>query len=334
MIRLNKNIKLIIKYILAPLLAAWLFYSLFKQIRNQPHLSEAVQLIRDAPFGPSGWKLWTVIVLVFFNWGLEAIKWQYLTSPIQKIGIFKALKSVLSGVTLSLNTPNRIGEYGGRVLYLKEGSRLKAISLSIAGSISQLIITLFMGCIGVIYLLYFVLPPTGSLMGLSHFWIETLLIIAILVTLLIVVFYFQMVWLIRLVEKIPGARKWVPYIEVLGHFDNKILLRLLLISYLRYIVFVLQYVLLWQSLEISVSWSTGIWLVSVLFLVMAAVPSFAIADLGIRGQFSVALVGLYSSNTIGIIAATFGIWVLNLFLPALAGSLAILSIKFFKDKKD
>ena len=34
---------------------------------------------------------------------------------------FTAYKSVLSGVTLSLNTPNRIGEYGGRILYVKEG---------------------------------------------------------------------------------------------------------------------------------------------------------------------------------------------------------------------
>lgn len=65
---------------------------------------------------------------------------------------------------------------------------------------------------------------------------------------------------------------------------------------------------------------------------MSIVPSFAIADLGIRGQFSVALLGMYSANTIGIIATTFGIWMLNLFVPALAGSLMILSIKFNKEQ--
>ena len=74
---------------------------------------------------------------------------------IQQIYFFTAYKSVLSGVTLSLNTPNRMGEYGGRILYVKEGSRLKAISLSIAGSISQLIVTLVMGCGGLIYLIIF-----------------------------------------------------------------------------------------------------------------------------------------------------------------------------------
>ncbi|MCO6497320.1 MAG: flippase-like domain-containing protein [Chitinophagaceae bacterium] len=332
--RLNKNIKLILKYFIAPVLAGWLFYSLYQQVKNQPNLSESLQLIKDAPLGPQGFKFWAAIILVFFNWGTEAIKWQYLATPIEKISFWKALKSVLSGVTLSLNIPNRMGEYGGRILYLKEGKRLKAISLSIAGSISQLIVTLFMGCIGLSYLLMFALEPGSSIMGLSYFWVEVMFLISCIVTCVVILFFFRMAWLIRLVEKIPQAHRLVPYIEVLGEFDTKVLLRLIVISFFRYVIFVLQYILLWQALNITVSWTAGIWLISVLFLVMAAVPSFAIADLGIRGQFSVALLGLYCENTIGIIAATFGIWILNLFLPAVAGSLAILSVKLFKDSKE
>ena len=71
------------------------------------------------------WKFWLVIVLVFVNWGFEAKKWKLLITPIQKMSFFTAFKSVLTGVTLSLNTPNRIGEYGGRILYVKEGTGLK-----------------------------------------------------------------------------------------------------------------------------------------------------------------------------------------------------------------
>lgn len=169
-------------------------------------------------------------------------------------------------------------------------------------------------------------------MGLSRFWIEVLLWISTIVTLMVILFFFRMAWLIKLVEKLPPAKILVPYIKVLDHFDNKILLRLLLISLLRYSVFVLQYILLLHALNVNIEWMTGIWLISILFLVMSIVPSFAIADLGIRGQFSVALLGMYSANTIGIIATTFGIWMLNLFVPALAGSLMILSIKFNKEQ--
>lgn len=330
MVRVSKNIKILFKYILAPVLAAWLFYSLYKQVQQQPHLSESLDMIKDVPFGVHAWKFWVVVLLVFFNWGFEARKWQFLTAPIEKINFFRAFRSVLSGVTLSLNTPNRIGEYGGRILYLKDGNKLKGISLSIAGSISQLIITLFMGCLGLGWLLIFVLPEGSSIMGLSHFWIEVFLSISAVVTILVVLFFFRLAWLISTVEKIPRASKLIPYISVLDKFENKILLSLLGISFLRYCVFILQYILLWQALEVSTDWAVGIWLVSILFLVMAVVPSFAIADLGIRGQFSVALVGYFSANTIGILGATLGIWILNLFLPAVAGSLMILGIKFYK----
>ena len=153
MFRPNKNIKIFVRYILGPLLAAWLFYSLYKQVRSQANLRESIQLILDAPFGAQAWKFWIVVLLAFCNWGIEAVKWQTLMQNLQKLRFFTAFKAVLSGVTFSLNTPNRIGEYGGRILYVEDGKRIKAISLCIAGSMSQLVITLFMGSIGLLYLI-------------------------------------------------------------------------------------------------------------------------------------------------------------------------------------
>jgi hypothetical protein len=69
-----------------------------------------------------------------------------------------------------------------------------------------------------------------------------------------------------------------------------------------------------------------------MFLVMAIVPTFAIAELGIRGKVSVAIAGLFTGNSLAIIAGTAGMWLLNLVLPALAGSLFLLTIKFFKER--
>ncbi len=97
-------------------------------------------------------------------------------------------------------------------------------------------------------------------------------------------------------------------------------------------MFVIQYILLLHVLDVEISWIQAFWIVSILFLVLAIVPSFAIADLGIRGKFSTELLSLYSANTVGIIGATFGIWFINLFIPAIAGSILILSIKIFKEK--
>jgi hypothetical protein len=328
----NKNIKLIFKYVLAPLLAAWLFYSLYQQIKSQPHLHESITLIKDAPFGKQAWKFWVVIFLALVNWGIEARKWQVLVKPIQQMSFWRAYKSVLSGVALSLNTPNRMGEYGGRILYLKEGNRIKGISLSIAGSISQLIITLILGCCGLMYILFFQTTHTGPLMGFSVFWIRILLFISSLITVLLILFFFRLSWLIKLVEKIPATKKIITYINVLEEFTAKLLLRLLSLSFFRYLVFVIQYILLLQVLDVQIFWVESFWIISILFLVLAIVPSFAIADLGIRGKFSTELLSMYSMNTLGILGTTFGIWFINLFIPALAGSILILGIKFFKDK--
>ena len=146
----------------------------------------------------------------------------------------------------------------------------------------------------------------------------------------LVVFLFRLSWIIRLFEKIPGITRYLKYILVLEEFTPKLLLRLLVLSLLRYLVFVLQYIFLLQVLQVEVGWQQGFWLISVLYLVMAIVPSFAIADLGIRGKFSTELLSLYSANIIGILGTTFGIWFINLFIPALAGSYFIIAKRIFE----
>jgi hypothetical protein len=83
---------------------------------------------------------------------------------------------------------------------------------------------------------------------------------------------------------------------------------------------------------VAIFWVDSFWIISILFLVLAVVPSFAIADLGIRGKFSTELLSVYSLNTVGILGTTFGIWIINLFVPAVVGSILILGIRFFKDK--
>ncbi len=280
------------------------------------------------PFGADAIKFWLVILFVFVNWGIEARKWQLLMLVLQPMSFITAFKSVLCGVTLSLNTPNRIGEYAGRVLFVNEGSRLKAIALSIAGGMAQLIITMFMGCLGSAYIFFYLQEiPTG----ISVFWLKIFLSGSIVATVVFLFFFFRLHWLIILLEKFPYIKRLSKYINVLETFDAKILLRLLSLSFFRYVVFVLQYIFMLQLLQVEQNIWTGFWMVSVMFWILAIIPSIAIADLGIRGTVAKTLFA-YSSNTIGILTATFGIWFVNLFIPALIGSLLILGIKIKKEK--
>jgi len=124
MFRMNKNIKLFLNYFLGPLLGVWLFYSLYQQVKAQPHLHASLLLIKQAPFGGQAWRFWLVIILAFLNWGLEAKKWQVLIKNLEPLNYFVALKGVLSGVTLSLNTPNRMGEYEEEFCMYQTGTGL------------------------------------------------------------------------------------------------------------------------------------------------------------------------------------------------------------------
>ncbi len=329
---MNKSIKILLKWIVGPLLAAWLFYSLYQQIKAQPDIDTSIALIREMPFGATAWKFWLVIGFVFVNWGLEARKWQLLMNPVQRMSFLTAYKSVLCGVTLSLNTPNRVGEYGGRILFVNEGNRIKAVTLSIAGSIAQLIITMLMGCLGLAWLL-FTVKGNDMPMGISPLWLRIFLYGSLFATASFLIFFFRLNWLVRLLEKLPYADRFSKYINVLETFEAKVLLRLLSISFFRYLIFVLQYIFMLQLLHVEENVWTGLWLITVMFWILAIIPSFAVADLGIRGTVAKTLF-IYgnNTNTIGILTCTFGIWFVNLFIPALIGSLLILGIKIKKDK--
>ena len=287
-------------------------------------------MIKTVPFGAMAWKFWLVIGMVFINWGIEARKWQVLVSAIQPMSFFTAFKSVLCGVTLSVNIPNRMGEYAGRVLFIEEGKRLMAVSLSIAGGIAQLIMTVVAGCFGIVFLLF--AKETIILdMGLSFFWLKVFLYGSIFVAIVMLLFFFRLGWLVRLIEKLPYTVRFSKYIRVLETFDAKVLLRLLSLSLFRYLVFILQYIFMLQLMQVEQNYWQSFWLVTVLFWLLAIIPSFAIAELGIRGTIAKTLFA-YSKNLVGILAVTFSIWFINLFIPALVGSLLILGIKLKKDK--
>ena len=110
------------------------------------------------------------------------------------------------------------------------------------------------------------------------------------------------------------------------------LLKVLLISVVRYSVFVAQYLLLLQVFDVDINAVTAFWLITVMFLALAVVPTIALAELGVRGKISIFLFGAFSYKYFGIVFTASAIWLINLVVPALAGSLFVLGIKFFRNK--
>jgi hypothetical protein len=326
---LNKKVKILINYFLGPVLFVILSWSLYRQIFARPNLGIQWQQIKNSWMNS---KLWLVVFLMAVNWGIEAIKWRLLVRHLQTFSYFRAFKSVLSGCSVTMLTPNRIGEYGGRILYVEEGNRISAISLTIVGSISQLLVTMMMGCMGLLLLKYFSQTDHAITTFLPAFWQNVLTSLSVILTVLLLLFYIRLGWLVRMMEKIPALHKAVKHISVLDEFNNMQLIQILSLSFLRYLVFVLQYVLLLQVMEVNIAGWLCFLLLTIFYLVMAVAPTFAFIELPVRISASWAIFQLYTSNQTSVSAAALGIWIINLVIPAVIGSLLILSIKIVKEK--
>lgn len=293
-----------------------------------------MQQIKKSLRGEQAWKPLLVILLMLANWSCEALKWRVLVSHIQRISFLTAFKAILSGlsVSLAMNTPNGSGEYIGRILYVKEGNRIRAITLTFVGSISQLIVTMLVGTIGLFLLRDRFYNVTPNDIHLSSSLIDTTAYGSIALTTALIAVYFEISWLTKLLERIPFVARYSYFIKKLEDFRWQELLKVLLISMLRYSVFVAQYLLLLQVFNVDIHIITAFWLITIMFLALAIVPTIALAELGVRGKVSIFLFGVFSANTLGIVLTASTIWLINLVVPALAGSLFILGIKFFRSK--
>ncbi|MGJ7031236.1 lysylphosphatidylglycerol synthase domain-containing protein [Niabella hirudinis] len=330
--KINKNIKIFFNYFLGPLLFAWLCWSIYNQVRQQEGLAASWVQIKASLNSSKIIYLLAVMALMAVNWLTEAYKWQLAVKTVQRLSFLRALKATLAGVSFSVSTPNSIGDYVGRVLYIDEGKRIKAATLTVVSNASQLLVTMGMGLCS----LYFLKEPLVAARIISQLWFDSLFYIVALGVVVLLIFYFRISWMVKWINRIPSGKKFSWSIEALEHFNATVLLRLLSLSVTRFFIFILQYFLLFQLFEVDLSfWQT--WTgVSVLFLILAIIPTIALfTDLSIRGSLSLTILGLFNANQLGISLTSASIWLINLIIPALVGSVLVLGIKrIFKSKNE
>lgn len=322
----NKNIKIFLNYFLGPLLFLWLAFSIYNQILHQPGLGQSWHQVKASFLSSRIILLIAMVLLMPVNWGLEAWKWQKLVKSIRPIGFFQSLKAVLTGVSFSVSMPNRVGEYVGRMMYMPEGSRLKTISAAVVGSMAQLITTLVFGLAALALLKKNLLTHHPQFVIWYQFAFYALFILLVL---LLLAFFSVDVFVTR-IRKWFGENKYLYLVESLSNFNGHFLVHIIIISFLRYGVFLLQYVLVFYFFHLDVPPIRMILVTNVIFLAMAVIPSIALVEVGLRGEVSLKLMGMFTLNTLAIGLATVTIWFLNLILPAVIGSLLLLNLKLMK----
>lgn len=332
--KLRKSINIIARIIFVAV-ALWFIY---RQVFANDNFQQFILRLRTN-FQNQGfiWIVAIVILLMPVNWGIEAYKWQQLIAYIEKVRPMAAFKSVLTGITMSLFTPNRVGEFFGRAFTLKRADPLKGALLTITGSICQLLVTLLAGFVAV----SFYIPQYVGFKEAWHFWLYIgLLLFMLIFATIMVLGFIKAPFITRQLERLvrPSWNKIKYYLDAIDHIERKTLINVLLLSALRYIVFSFQFYLLLMAFGLNIPYPTALMLIAMTYFVMAAIPTVALADLGIRGSVSIYFIGNFFSGTqllaAEILAASTLIWLINLALPALLGILFINRLRLVRKPKN
>lgn len=328
---MNRSLRILLNYFLGPVILVLLSWSLYRQLLQQPDLLQRWTEITGS-FGDL--RFWLVVLFMFANWGVESWKWMILVREMQPgYSFLNAYRAVLAGCSITMLTPNRIGEYGGRMLFVEPENRLRAISLALVGSISQLLITMIAGVGALIILRFFWHPASGELTVLPHFWGDVLLGSSSMGMLLIALFYWKIGWLARIIDRLPFMKKIQQHVSVIETLQNSLLARVLCLSGLRYLIFVAQYLLMLRLMGVSVDWFAGSLLIALFYLMMALAPTIGFIELPLRIGALWLLLKTYSANELGVGAAALGIWIINIVIPAVMGSIFLLRIRIVKNEK-
>jgi len=270
-----------------------------------------------------------IVLMMFLNWFLEALKWQFLIKKIEVISFSRSVRAVFSGITVSAFTPNRVGEYGGRVFCLEKADRIQAVFITIIGSMAQLITTIFFGSIGIL-LLPSLMPEFTQILSLMEYSYPILVFVFLLLNSLLIFIYLNTSVLSLLLSRIKFLNKYEKYNSVFSFYSAEELAKVLLFSVARYTVFTTQFFILLHVFGVVINYTDALVLIMTMLFVISVIPTIAITEIGVRGSVALFLFGLISSNTVGILSATFVMWIINLLLPALIGTAFIFTLKFFR----
>jgi len=300
------------------LLFVLLLYILFYQLKNKQVSFNDFKNISSNISINSFIYLGLAIILMPVNWFLESFKWKKLVNVIQSDYTFiDAVKSVLIGVFFGFITPNRVGEFGGRLLFIKKGNKLKALNLTFIGGLAQFIITFLIGS-------FF-----GSLLLTGFFGLYKVLYLLIFPIFIIfsLLIYFNIKDLSKKIFSFNIFKKFSEKYIFNFSISSSFLSQNILITLFRYTIYVFQYILIIKFVGIELDWIFSVQIITTMLFLQTIIPSFALIDLGIRSNILLYLLSDYAENQLVVLFVVFLVWILNLVIPAVLGYFYLLNLK-------
>lgn len=253
------------------------------------------------------------LLLATANWFFEILKWQTLVSTLEKIDFKTALKQSLASLTVSLATPNRIGEYGAKALFFENRLRKKVLLLNFLSGGAQMFVTTVFGFFGLIYLL-----RNFNI----HYSISTFIYFGIGAVLLFAIgYYFKEKELLLTGFSIAKTLRYFRSIPFQVKFKTVVF------SVFRYIIFSGMFYGLLLIFGGNIGFSEAMPLIFAMYFLVSILPTIFIFDVVIRGGVAVWLFSFVEIPELIILSTVLAMWLYNFVLPSLLGSFFVLTFQ-------
>ncbi len=285
---------------------------LIYKLSTFPHYDALIQQLFHFDFTRFVW-LGGVFILLPINWLLESLKWKMLISKLQHFSIFESIQSVFTGIATGFFTPNRVGEFAGRIAFVNPEFRKAGVTLSFMNSLTQ---NMTMILCGVPAFLFFLgLRHTSSSLNS-----EIYLIVMFLMGIAFAFLYFEFPLLIPYLERKIKYRSVLDFLLFLSGYSRIELLKVLIISILRYIVFCLQFYFMLRFWSVGITLLQAAIAIPTSYLFVSFTPAFAFSEPAVRSSYAVMFIGAFVGNQVAILFAALAIWLINFAIPMLLGS--------------
>lgn len=297
----------ILKVAIVLIAAVMLATALRKFFSDEASITKIAVLIREH----LSW-LAFIILLLPLNWFLETAKWKKLVSVSENISWGQAWSGVLAGLAIGSATPNRIGEFTGRVFQLKSTPLSEGIVLTMISATMQVAATMLFGFLGLM-----MTDPDQYLHSKKAFaWMVIVTGIACVAI---------------AVLKNP-RNKIAKYFSAMQKVEGAVHRYVFGVSVLRYMVYSFQFFLMLKICGVDAPVMDLLWAIAVNYLVVTIIPSVMIGELLVRGSVASGVIGSLCGNPGAAALAAVLLWMINVGVPAIVGLFFIPKLSFFRWK--
>ena len=274
---------------------------------------------------------------MFLNWGAEVFKWKLLANYMMPVSYKLATKSTLAGVAASVFTPFRVGTYFGKAAMFPHKYRAKGLILQLFNSIAMFEVNFFFGLLFIGILGTVASEP---IFGIDKDLLSTIGFIGAGMVLVFWYLFVNVRVLLSTFDKWKITSNWRKYFDLVNdkRYTN-LSLTLIFVSVARYLIITYQYVLAYEVFGVGIEgWETFV-AAGTLFFVFQFIPVFNAVEFGVMRTTLLSLIlttfglleELTPQITLSITLASFFIWLINLAIPSLIGSVFLSQIKVLKE---